>query len=261
MSVQDAQQQYEEREAGRARTGTVSVRALDEGVVLTMRPELVTTQATAGFGANYFLRDIPGVSQPPDHPGVPIVFGNPEDVLEEFRLPAVVVKRDNIVPDKVRMHPGMMQYRVPGRAAHPVLVTDPLTGQVVSGFDSYEIMPQALPCEVSYTIRIIARNRGGMGQGARNQAGAIFEYIARIYKPCAGIYESAPVVWVKDSVGDWRAYHVNVEFGVEDETLDVTERTIGYSLDLTVEAELDLAEARTLLAVTNWPTIGVGLHG
>lgn len=255
MSDQAAIDALRDRIAGRARTGEVGIREFDEGMIYSMGAERVVTQKTAGFGANFFLRNVPRVSQPPDHPGIPVVFGNPEDVFEEYRIPAVILKRDGITPALQRWHPGARQYRAPAEGASPVVVTNPYTGQVVEGYDAYEEMTQAVPFDISYSIRVIARNRGGRNQGnPRNQANAVFMYLAGKFQPHGAMF-------LRDTIGDTRTYSTVTEYGIEDETIDVTERFIGFTLDVTVEAELDINPAEVHLAAIQFPSIQVTLYG
>lgn len=234
-----------DRYLGNARNGTVTLRSFDEGVIRKMGAVVVRTARTAGFGANYFIQNVPNLSQPTDHPGVPVVFSIPDDVFEEYRLPVVVVQRQDIRPAMQRWHPGAWQYRVPALGASQFT----FMGRTEATRTVLQF--QAVPFDFTYVIRIIARNRGGAEQSSpRNQANALFMHLIRIYQPYCAVY-------VEDSVGDIRSYHATAEYGVEDEVLDVTARTIGFTIDLNIEGELDLNQEVEFPSVQQYPTVQV----
>ena len=248
-------QDLRDRIAGRARNGRVGIRELDRGVILTMKPELITTSRTAGFGDNYFLTNIPNLSQPPDYPGVPIVFAIPEDVFEEFRIPLVMIRRSDFPPGLNRLHPGARQYRVPAVGASPVSVTNPVTGQVVQGYDRYATVAAPVPFDFSYELRILARNRAGRQRTSpRNQANAVMQYLMEIYKPYTAVF-------VEDTIGDVRSYHATATYSTDDELVDVTDRMIGYTINLEVEASLDLYDEVETRAATQFPSMELSFNG
>jgi len=101
----------------------------------------------------------------------------------------------------------------------------------------------------------LARDRGGLSEaGPRPQANALFMYLVSIYQPYCAVY-------VEDSINDIRSYSATAEYGVEDETIDVTARTIGFSIDLTVEAELDLNQEVEFPSVQQYAGLAVTLKG
>jgi hypothetical protein len=160
-TVPDAQ--YQDRLArvlGKARTGTVSLRDFDQGVVETLG-------AVAGADAYYLT--IPGVDPPPKMPGLPVVYSFPEDTQIHHFIPSLLVRRDTMDPAMQRWHPGSGQYRAPGDGALPRKIAMP-GGVVVQGYDRYEELAQAIPFDFGYTIQIYARHRGAPGQ--KNQANA-----------------------------------------------------------------------------------------
>jgi hypothetical protein len=234
-----------DRYNGEAVNGTVTLRSFDDGVVRMMRATLLTPQRTAGFGANYFIQNVPNMTQPPDYPGVPVTFSVPTDIFEEYRIPVVVVQRTSIQPAMQRWHPGAWQYRAPAAGAAPV------TFNGMSGFNRYALVSQAIPFDIDYTIRIIARNRGGASEATpRSQANALFMYLISIWQPYSAVY-------VEDSIGDIRSYSVTAQYGVEDEVIDVTARTIGFTIDITVEGELDLNQEVEFPSVQQYASIDV----
>ena len=230
-----------ERTEGRARTGFVNLRSFDEGVVETLGARIDAETD------NYFLKldevDTvgfdPPVSSPfnrgpvdprPGLPAIPVTFAFPEEMFEKYSIPLLLVRRDDIAPALQRWHPGALQYRAPGRGALQVQnneVTPPVTG-----FDRVEQVDQAAPFDLSYTINIVARNRGA--PGVRNQANRLLDHVLRIYQPYCRVL-------VRDSIGDTRSYEAFME-GIShlDEVAEVTDRVIGFAVTLRIEGELDI---------------------
>jgi hypothetical protein len=227
-----------ERTVGTAPTGSVGLRNFDEGIVETLQPEIIND--------NYYLTKVPNMASPvPGSPGIPIVFAYPEDLYERYKLPVVVIRRDDLSPALSRWHPGMVTYKSPAANAVPVEVTLP-DGSVSRGYSRYEVQQQAVPYDITYTISLLARHRGfGKGsQGAvgagspRNQVNRLLDYVMRIYQPYSQVV-------VRDSLGDARSYAAFMESTSHlDEVADVTDRVIGFALTLRVEAELDLRDPR-----------------
>lgn len=246
--------QLRERSEGRAPTGTVGLRAFDEGVVVTMGAQLAYN--SKGVPVNYFL-PVAGVKGRVGRdgtpiPGVPIVFAFPEDVFEKYDFPLIVVRRDDISPAMNRWHPGTLQYRAPAMSASSV-VTDSNPGNPdapdLIGFDSVEELQQAVPYDITYTISIYARNRGS----GTNQANGVLNAILRQYQPYSSIT-------VTDSLGDWRTYSAFQEaISHLDEVPEVVDRVIGFAVTLRIEAELDLNDPETKPTVTQLALITTSL--
>lgn len=207
------------KQAGGQRTGIVTLRDFDRGVVETMRAEVVND--------NYFIK-ISGVDPAPGQPGVPVTFAYPEDVYERWKLPAIVLSRDDISPAMQRWHPGALQYSAPAYGAREVTIG----GKV--DFSARETMAQAIPLDISYTITILTTGRGA--PGSRAQAGRMLDHVFRIFPPYCAVY-------VKDSLGDQRSYSAFTDaVGMLDEVADISDRTIAFAVTLRVEAECDLAD-------------------
>jgi hypothetical protein len=232
-----------ERTEGRARTGFVNLRSFDEGVVETMGATLdegqsdyflhlgdVSTDGIDPLPSSHFHRG--PVDPRPGLPAIPVTFSFPEEVFKKYSIPMILVRRDDVAPALERWHPGMLQYRTTGRGALPVVYqpTPNMTPQ--EGFDRAEQVEQAAPFDLSYTVSIVARNRGSAG--IRNQANRVFDHVLRIYQPYCRVL-------VRDSIGDMRSYSAFME-GVShlDEVAEVTDRVIGFAISLRIEGELDL---------------------
>lgn len=235
----------ENRREGHARTGTVTLRDFDKGVIETMGAFLAYDED--GKERNYFLQldagDVgsakgrigrKGQLIPPITPGqtalpgVPVVFSHPEDVFAKYDLPLIAIRRDDIDPATSRWHPGLKQYRAPAESALPTVV----------GAESYwnlvEEKEQAVPYDLTYTISILARSRGKGGISQTNQANAILHQVLKVYQPYC-------LVKVFDSIGDGRTYEAFQEsISHLDEVPEVADRVIGFAVTLRVEAELDL---------------------
>lgn len=230
----------ESRREGQARTGTVTLRDFDQGIIETLGAFLQRSET--GKPTNYFLqidgaegrvgRDgkliapiTPGQTAPS---GVPVVFSHPEDVFAKYDLPIVAIRRDDITPATSRWHPGLKQYRAPAETGLPATVGSN------NGFNLMEEREQAAPYDITYTISILARLRGQGGIGQTNRADAILAYVLKVYQPYC-------LVKVFDSIGDGRTYEAFQEsISHLDEVPEVTDRVIGFAVTLRVEAELDL---------------------
>ena len=57
------------------------------------------------------------------------------------------------------------------------------------------------------------------------------------------------------NINTFNNFSLDVTYGVEDEVLEVTERMIGFTLTVKVEAELDLNPVEIKRGVTQWPTM------
>jgi hypothetical protein len=247
-----------DRTEGRARTGFVNLRSFDEGVVETLGARIdeetenyflnLEEVETVGFDppvSSHFHRG--PVDPRPGLPAIPVTFAYPEDVFEKYSIPMILVRRDDISPALQRWHPGTLQYRAPGRGAHPSEYKQYQTSDPVKGYDRVEQVDQAAPFDLSYTINIVARNRGA--PGVRNQANRVLDHVLRIYQPYCRVL-------LKDSVGDARSYSAFME-GIShlDEVADVTDRVIGFAVTLRIEGELDLNDPVIRKTVTRALTL------
>lgn len=233
---------YEQRWLGLAKTGFVGLRNFDQGVVETTG---AFVEEDKNGQPKYWLKPKAPLwgdkaEGLPELPGVPVVFANPEDVNQDMKFPFVLVTRAEISPAMARWSLGYQQYRAPADGAVPFTTTLP-NGKVVNGYDRMEIVAQAIPYDITYTITIKARFRGAPGQ--RNQVNAIFGHILRRFPP----YGTIDVV---DSIGDLRKYQAfNESISNLDNITEVQDRVIGFQLMVRVEAELDLNDPYTAQTV------------
>lgn len=223
-----------DRAFGSASNGVVRLRDFHQGVVTTLGAQLLAHRGSP-TNKHYFLK-IPNIDLTDvGLPGLPIYFSYPEDVFEKYKLPLVMIRFDGFAPAMQRWHPNMTTYRVPAPGARLIQQSPPK-------YDRYVRAQQAPPYDLNYTIVIEARSRGVPG-GQRSQVLAILQHVLSVYPPHCE-------VWVADSVGDLRNYYAEQSGGSpEDEIFDVSDRTIGFSLPLRVEGELDLHDAEEAQAV------------
>jgi len=225
------------------RLGTVDLRAYDQGVVETLGGVV----SIINNCPNYYVpvEGVDPAAHDPVLPGVPITFAFPEDVFEKYRQPVIVVRRDDISPAMNRWHPTAVEWRAPAPGSSVATVT--LGNTTVTGVTKVEEKQQAVPFDITYTITILARHRGAIGQ--RNQVNLILRHTLKRYPPYA-------VLIVTDSLDCPRTYDAFME-GIShlDEVPDVTERVLGFAVTVRVEGELDLNDPQAFNTVTNPLTI------
>ena len=236
------QASLEQRVLGLAKTGFVGIRNFDQGVVESLGAFLADDK---NGQPKYWIKPFSGewgdnAKGIPELPGVPVFFANPEDVNQDMKLPFVEVRRDDISPAMERWAQGNQQYRAPADGARPISVTLP-DGRIITGYDRVEIVAQAIPYDITYTISVKARFRGAPGQ--RNQVNGIFGHVLRMYPPYGKIN-------VVDSIGDVRGYEAfNEGISNLDNIVEVQDRVLGFAVTVRVEAELDSKDVHTAQTV------------
>lgn len=231
------------REAGLARTGTVGLRDFDVGVIDTLAGTTRIENDDQTVAPVGIYTQPPGVCPPDGYPGVAIVFAFPEDVVRDYKVPFIHVRRDEVSAALERWHSeAATQYRAPGDGALPISVKAP-GGSTLTGFDRYEELPQAWPYDIVYTVSVKARFRGATSPTQRNNLNALFQYVMRVFPP----YGKVNVV---DSIGDLRTYEAyNEGIANLDGIGEVQDRILGMAITLRVEGELDLKDPFTARAV------------
>lgn len=209
------------------RTGEVFIRNFDQGVVemLGATVRVLESNTAVGVRKGYFL-DVVGC----DPIEVPVIFNNPEQVLESKIYPSFVVTRDSVDPSLARWQSvGQMEYMA------GVSGTEYVSGGV-SGFSQVERKAQAWPHDLNYTISCYARYE--------HEAITMVKAILKVFVPYSKIY-------VLDSLGQRRSYTVFNESGVQDigEYVDVADRLKAYAISIRVEGELDLMDPTTDVTV------------
>ncbi len=216
----------------KTRTGDVFVRDFDKGIVESMGAVVVND--------DYFLM-VDGISYgtyPYDFrdpnlrgetmPGVMVHWASPDDRLDAFVLPCIVVRRDSIDISLERWPSFHLKYRSPADGASHVNVN--YGESVISGYTSYEEQYGGFPYNIVYMISALTS-----GKRAESDAIKLLKVILRAYKPRNSF------VRVTDSEGAIRTYDAYSDGPVSlEEALDIVDRQRGYAVNVTVEAELDL---------------------
>ena len=230
MAVDELRERYE----GRRDNGYVNLRTFDRGIKETLGGEIdpkgqhyVIPVERVYPDHNLTNTDLiqPYVAPRPGLTGVPIAFSYPEDVLQHFSLPYILVRRDDIAIAMNRWHPGMQQFRAPARKAQALSIGSK------TGPDYTAQRQQAMPYDITYTIELYARNRGS--ENIENNLARLFGYVTRIFPAYGALY-------VTDSVGDRRSYEAFMEsLSMIDDAPGNTDRIPGFAITVRVEAELD----------------------
>lgn len=226
------------------RTGEVLLEDFDRGVVVTLGG--VVNEAET----HYVIKDVPGISAPPDFEGVPVYFAFPDEVLEDLILPCWVVRRDSISPAMSRWHQQMLTYRIPAPGAREITVTNPRTGEVTAtGYSHYEQKNQATPFDLLYNIQIRARYRNNLEVPAMK----MLTFTLRQYPPYCQVE-------VMDTMEKRRTYDAFMETpSAQDTQTNVADREIRFNVTLRVEAELDLSDPYVQRALGENPTVNMSI--
>ena len=241
------------RSNGQAPNGEVTIEDFDRGVVETLGavirefPRLEGRAVRSLPDEAYFLI-IDTVRPPPGLPGVPVYFGDGEDVAERTLVPYVLVKPAGLTPAMHRFHPTTAEYRAPAPTARMVGASGRL------GADRFVEKQQAHPFDISYTIDVIAKRRTTARSRERGASplpetveggsgNSLLQWVLQVYPAYCGVN-------VLDTAGDYRVYSAFME-GVTrlDQATEVGDRVVGFSLTLRVEGELDLDPPREFRAV------------
>ena len=164
---------------------------------------------------------------------MPVIFNNPEQVYELKIYPSYVITRTTPAePALFRWHSvKQLEYKA-GVSGTEEVVTPSGFGppqQSVSGYGQLERKQQAWPVDIFYSIACYAR----------------YEHVAiPMTKRILQAFPLYSKINVVDSLGDVRTYTVFNESGIQDisEFVDVADRLKAYSVDVRVEAELDVVD-------------------
>jgi len=220
------------------RTGQVFLEDFDVGLTETLGAQIIEIELDGERAPEYAIR-FEGVVGPiesfPGYEGmVPVIMQEPEDTYQPGYLPHIVISRSDITPDLIRWFPGGHEYRIPASVAK--WVKSPTTGEI--GPSMVEIKPWTLPFNLQYDIHIRDKRRIPADKMFRKVVSNLGGF------PYGQVY-------VKDSEGDTRGYHGFLEAVSKlDEVVEIGDRTIGHSLSLRVEAELDFTDPSLVKTAT-----------
>lgn len=219
------------------RTGSVFIDDFDVGLVTTFGAVLKPIMLDGEEVQDYAVQ-IPGVTGPDEYDGlVPVIFQEPEDVYQSGFLPHVAISRSAITPAMTRWHPAGKAYQIPAAVAQTVTAQDGSTGPSLNELKGY-----ALPFDITYDLHMRGR--------LRQQANNMLRHIGRFYWAYSALYFT-------DSEGDERGYEAYVE-SVDnlDEVVEFSDRTLGFTLSIRVEGELDFSDP---IVVPTMRSAGIGL--
>lgn len=229
------------RALGQVPNGSVEISDFDLGMIYTMGGQLVDNAFWIIGGKN--------LVHSAKYPGIPIVFEISDDLYREYELPIVVLRREDIAAAMRRWHPGTLQYRAPAPGAREIVVNGK------KGYDKYIQAPQAVPYDITYSVLLQARNRGGNRGGPISDAQAMLAYMQRRFQPYCCVY-------VPDSdytkTGVLRTYQAFAEgYSPQSQVVDTLGRIIGYETSVRVEGALDINDPYITSAVTRPPIVRV----
>lgn len=219
------------------RTGSVFIGDFDVGLVTTFGAVLKPIMFDGEEVQDYAVQ-IPGVTGPDEYDGlVPVIFQEPEDVYQSGFLPHVAISRSAITPAMTRWHPAGKAYQIPAAVARMVTAQDGSRGPSLNELKGY-----ALPFDITYDLHMRGRLRG--------QANNMLQYIGRFCWAYG-------VLYLTDSEGDERGYEAYVEsIDNLDEVVEFSDRTLGFTLSIRVEGELDFSDP---IVVPTMRSAGIGL--
>lgn len=202
------------------KTGQVFLEDFDLGLARTIGGKLTPIELD-GEETQVFAVDIPGVQGPDLYSGlVPIQMSEPEDSYADMVLPQIVIFRTSINPAMARWFPGGFEYQVPAKNAQQVTA-----GNGVVGPSLVERKAWTYPYDISYDVHIRARRR--------YQADQILQKLQQYLWAYGQLY-------LTDSEGDERGYYAYLEsIDQLNELTDISDRSVGHTMSLRVEAELD----------------------
>lgn len=216
---------------GAVRGGEVWVDDFD----LAMKKHLLATERSFALSGEttsrpFFVTEIAGVvGDKSFHGAIPVVFGNPQDVLTPFVLPCVVVVRDDEIEEDGRRWEGWnLAYRAPtdaAKAAGPVTA-----GNGTKGYTEYESREGAR----AYNLRYTVYGRGRTDAEASRMGRHFFRLLPK--------YGTIEVV---DSERAVRQYSIHVEsFRRSTDLEDVLVRRPAWAFTVVIQGELDHALPR-----------------
>jgi len=205
------------------RTGTVFIEDFDTGLVTTFGSVLKTITLDDEEVQDYAVQ-IPGVTGPDEYDGlIPVIFQEPEDVYQTGYIPHIAISRSAITPAMQRWHPVGKAYQVPSKVAQTVAAQDGSEGPSLNELKGY-----ALPFDITYDIHMRAR--------LRLQANRMLKYMGRFIWAYGSIFFT-------DNEGDERGYVAYLEsIDNLDELVEFSDRTLGFTMSVRVEAELDFSD-------------------
>lgn len=214
--------------------GTVNIRDWDKGCYLTLGCEVVT-YVEDGKTRGQYVVSVPGVNSGIEkyENKIPVFMSAPEDSYQNYVLPCITIKQNDLSPAFDRQPWYTWVARAPAPGATRIVLKD---GRV--GYDRYVNQWRATPYDITYEVTIMARRR--------QVANMILLYVQRKTIPPSFVFK------LIDSIGDVREYDaVDISISNTAELMDIAERVAGWTVSFTVRGEIDLHDDREYAAVTD----------
>jgi hypothetical protein len=222
---------------------SIAVTDFDRGVIESLGARLIDITVDGSVRKAYAM-SVDGLTTNVEDfaPDVPVYFAIPEDVFQPFRLPCIVVRRNDLRPafDRAPFY-GYQRAGAPGSQ----VVRVPAGDNVLQGYSSYIQRVLPTPFDISYDVQVYAR---------RQVTGITL--LTRILQSTRPPFFT---VAVNDSLGDRRLYDAGeVVVSSNSELADISDRTIAWTISFDVRGEIDLEAQRVQDSiVTTLPEIGI----
>jgi len=222
---------------------TVGLKDFDRGMILSLGSQLIDLQIDGDTRQAYVLK-VNGLETNLEFyaPYVPVFFTTPEDVFQPYRLPCVVIRRNDLTPAFDRS-PYYGYQRTSAPTAQKVMI--PTNSGMLTGYNKYVRAELPTPFDIAYDIQMYARTQN-----------TAIPLLMKLLQVCRPPFFSVAVF---DSVGDKRQYdagEVSVSNGSE--LSDIADRTISYTISFSIRGELDLVpQVAENSIVTALPNIGI----
>lgn len=213
--------------------GTLAFRDWDRGVFHTLGAE-VAQYVVDGKKRNIYVARVPGIDSGLEEidGAVPMKFANPEDAYSHYRLPVIIVRRNDMQPGFARKPWFGISARAPAPGSRKIVLPD---GRV--GADKYREQWRPVPWDINYDVVVMGR--------LQNEADLLLTYCLRYLRPPGFVFK------VIDSKGDVRKYDAQeVSVSGASELADIADRTIAWSIAFTAWAEVDLEDSTDHVAFT-----------
>lgn len=203
--------------------GKLEIRDWDRGCFLTFGTEVVMYSVDGAQRGQHVIT-VPGFDSGLEHlqNKVPVFFDSPEDPYQNFVLPCVVFKQNDLSPafDRKPWYSWEGREGAPGQS----LITLP-DGQ--QGYARYEKQWRDTPFNISYDCTMMARRK--------QETNYMLQYALRKFIPPWFVFK------VIDSIGDLREYDAgDMSISNVSELTDIAERLSGWTISFTVWGEISI---------------------
>lgn len=202
--------------------GTVDIRDIDLGCMLTLGAEIIQYTIDGGQRAQYVM-DIAGIDSDLDRfqGKVPVFFDRPEDSYQDWVLPSFVFSQTGYSGAFERMPYAGTVARGAARDAEVAYNDD---GE--QGYTKYVTQVRADPYDVSFDLMVYARRR--------QELNIMVKHVMSVMRPPWFSFK------IIDSLNDVRHYDAgDMSFSNASELADIADRTKTWTVSFTVRGEID----------------------